>query len=214
MNGSAENNQSLGTNAVPNQDMSNGQQAFPTPEKPNERPEEIRNAGVLALVTRKRDSRRPGISVEKKGKRPKERERHREAFALYFALGPERTLGAVAREIGVKESLVQNWSSGFGWKERILELESRSQEETFKEKAIAILNLILDSLAKRDQNGRLVLVSSERAAVEKLKLAVDSFKRIREDTREDEDHQKSMEPGGQVGSRGPRGVMVNVIIKK
>ena len=143
-----------------------------------------------------------------------ERDRHREAFALYYALGPETTLGRVARGMGIKESLVQNWSSGFGWKERILELESRSQGEIFKEKAIAILNLILDSLAKRDQTGRLALVSSERAEVEKLKHAIDSFKRLREDAREDEDHQKSMEPGGQVGSRGPRGVMVNVIIKK
>jgi hypothetical protein len=214
MNRSAENDQSLGTNAVPNQARNIGREVFPTPEKTNEQPEEIRNAGMLTLVPHKKDGKRPEMSVEKKGKRLTERERHREAFALYFALGPERTLGAVSRQMGIKESLVQNWSSGFGWKERILELESRSQEEIFKEKAIAILNLILDSLAKRDQTGRLALVSSERAAVEKLKHAVDSFKRLREDTREDEDHQKSMEPGGQVGSRSPRGVMVNVIIKK
>jgi hypothetical protein len=166
MNGLPKIDQSLGTNAVPDQDRSNGEQAFPTPEKANEPPQEIRNAGMLALVPHKRDGKRPEISVEKKGKRLIERERHREAFALYYALGPERTLGAVAKEIGVKESLIQNWSSGFGWKERILELESRSQEEIFKEKAIAILTLILDSLAKRDQTDRLVLVSSERAAVE------------------------------------------------
>ncbi len=214
MNGLAKNDQSLGTNAVLDQEKGSGEQASLTPEKANEQPEEIRNAGVLALVPHKKDGKRQEISVEKKGKRLMEREKHREAFALYYALGPERTLGAVAREMGIKESLVQNWSSAFGWKERILELESRSQEEIFKEKAIAILNLILDSLAKRDQAGRLVLVSSERAAVEKLKLAVDSFKRLREDTREEEDHQKSTEPGGQLGSRGPRGVMVNVIIKK
>jgi hypothetical protein len=113
MNRSAENDQRLGTNAVLDQDRSSGEQAFPTPEKANEQPQEIRNAGMLALVPHKRDGKRPEISVEKKGKRLIERERHREAFALYYALGPERTLGAVAREMGIKESLVQNWSSGF-----------------------------------------------------------------------------------------------------
>jgi hypothetical protein len=118
---------------------------------------------------------------------------------------PKELLERLRAKWGIKETLVQNWSSGFGWKERILELESRSQEKIFKEKAIAILNLILDLLAKRDQTGRLVLVSSARAAVEKLKLSVDSFKRLREDTREDEGHQKSMEPGGPVGTRGPLG---------
>jgi hypothetical protein len=110
MNGSGENDQSLGTNAVPDQERSSREEVFPTPEKANERPEEIRNAGVLALITSKKDDKKPEIRVEKKGKRLMERERHREAFALYYALGPERTLGAVAREMGTKESVHLTYS--------------------------------------------------------------------------------------------------------
>jgi len=109
-----------------------------------------------------------------------EKEHHKQALAFYYSLGKYRTLARVAEVFGVKESLVLNWSSVFGWKERVADLENRSKEDEFKEKAMELLNLVLDSMSKREEEtGKLILTSSEKVTVEKLKLCVDAFKRLR-----------------------------------
>lgn len=144
-----------------------------------------------------------------------EHEPQKIAFAHYFALGPGRSLSQVAQHFNRKLSLIQKWSSCYDWSGRIKALENRSVEEVFREKAIAILNLILDSIAQNDETGRLVLTSSERASVEKFKLAIDSFKHLRQDSREHEEHEKEMNSDGRSTSgRGRGGTMVNVIIQR
>ena len=137
-------------------------------------------------------------------------------FSYYFGLGADRSLGQVASHFKKKITLIQKWSSCFDWDGRIKALENRSVEETFKEKAITILNMVLDSLTKKDKAGKLVLASSERTAVEKLKLAVDSFKRLREDSRDTETHAKEMDrgPGGGTSGMNRGGMLFNVIIQK
>jgi hypothetical protein len=154
----------------------------------------------------------PAVSGKKKRNRI-EREIHHRAFAFYFALGPSRTLAKVAAEFKLKEATILNWSSTFGWKERVIELESRSKETTFRELAMDTLNLVLKSLLKKDRKtGTLVLANTEKATVEKLKMCIDSFKRLRDDTREEADHEDGDYPERGTGRKTP-GVMVNVIFK-
>ena len=164
------------------------------------------------------------VSVEgKERKKPAriEKEHHKQAFAYYYALGDNRTLAKVAEEFKVKESLVLNWSSSFEWKKRIAELENRSQEDIFREKAMDLLNLLLDSMARHDEEtGKMILTSSEKTTVEKLKLCVDAFKRLRDDAREGDPVDPSLDGEDGRPGRGPqnlaaqKGVMVNFIIKK
>ena len=156
----------------------------------------------------------PGLIEPSRKPRRIERLHHREAFAFYYALGQDRNLRKVAEEFKQKESTVLNWSATFEWQKKIQELEARSQEQIFKEKAISLLNLVLDSLTKRDEKGEVVLTSTEKVTVEKLKMAIDSFKRLRDDSREGE-------PGSGEGSggdglhKGPKtAVQVNVTIIK
>jgi hypothetical protein len=117
-----------------------------------------------------------------------EKEIHRKALAFYFALGPTRTLARVAQEFKLKEATILNWSATFGWKERVLDLENRSKESEFREKAMDLLLLTMDSLVKKNKKtGALTLANTEKATVEKLKMSIDSFKRLRDDSREDRD---------------------------
>lgn len=49
----------------------------------------------------------------------KETDEQKAAFELYYSLGENRTLKAVAERIGKTEKSVSNWSSAFKWKERL-----------------------------------------------------------------------------------------------
>lgn len=144
-----------------------------------------------------------------------EREIHHRAFAFYFALGPTRTLAKVAQEFNLKDATALNWSATFGWKERLIELENRSKESEFREKAMDLLLLTMDSLVKRNKKtGVLILANTEKATVEKLKMAIDSFKRLRDDSREGEPSSGGGS-GGDASHRGPKtAVQVNVTIIK
>ena len=155
-------------------------------------------SGVLAVIQPEvvepvSDKKKPGRT---------EREIHHRAFAFYFALGPTRTLAKVAQEFKLKEATSLSWSAAFGWKERILDLENRSKESEFKEKAMDLLLLTMDSLVKRNKNtGILSLTNNKKATVEKLKMSIDSFKRLRDDAREDRD--SGGEGGSSKGVRRP-----------
>ena len=63
--------------------------------------------------------------------------RHKEAFEFYYALGPDRTLDAVADKFGVTLSTVQHWSHFFSWRERLTdrdnEIARRYAEESMRE---------------------------------------------------------------------------------
>jgi len=142
-----------------------------------------------------------------------EKEHHRQAFDYYYSIGKDLTLAKLAEAFEIKEFLVLNWSSTFERKKRIGELENRSQEEQFKEKAMGHLILLLDSMVTwDDETGRMVLTSSEKTAAEKLKLGIDSFKKLRDDSREDEP--KIGEGDGGFRKKDPRKfprVVVNII---
>lgn len=176
-----------------------------------------RSGKGLKVIARKTKMKESVVPKTGRKQRILEHDLQKLAFTYYFGLGASRSLGQIAQHFKKKLSLIQKWSSQFDWNGRIKALENRSTEELFKEKSIAILNMILDSLVKKDKAGKLVLASSERTAVEKLKLAVDSFKKIREDSRETESHQREMDRGpGSSGTSGKNrvGVLVNVTIQK
>lgn len=140
-----------------------------------------------------------------------EREIHRKALAYYFLLGKDRTIAKVAKEFGLKEATALQWSAAFGWKEKIIALENRSKESEFREKAMDLLLLTLDSLVKEDKKtGKMVLISSEKSTAEKIKLAVDSYKKLRDDSREGDAGSGEGAAEG-LGKRKP-GVIVNVLI--
>jgi len=150
-------------------------------------------------------------------KKPKriERELQKQALGFYYSLGDSRTLARVAQEFKVKESLVISWSSAFNWKKRVQEMENRSTEDEFKERAMGLLVTLLNSFSKRDEaTGEMVLTAGEKSIVERLKLAVDAFTKLRADSRDQEEHGDRDGSGRGPGKNGPpRGVMVNVIFK-
>ncbi len=116
----------------------------------------------------------------------------------------------MAEHFKVKESLVVNWNSSFGWKERIAELENRTKADEFRDRAMDLVILLLESLTRPDEanSQKMVLTSSAKTTAETVKLAVDAFRKLREDAREEGS-------GGRTG--GERRVKpnfnVNVIIK-
>jgi hypothetical protein len=90
----------------------------------------------------------------------------------------------------------------------VIELESRSKETTFRELAMDTLNLVLNSLLKKDRKtGALVLANTEKATVDKLKMCIDSFKRLRDDSREQADHDDGDDPSR--GSKRPISMVYN-----
>ncbi len=151
---------------------------------------------------------------EKKKPARMEKEHHKQAFAYYFSLGKDRTLAKVAEMYGVKESLVLNWSYSFEWKRRIVELENRPKEEQFKEKSMDLLILLLDSMVKWDgETGKMALTCTEKTTAEKIKLCIDAFKKLRDDSREDMPKDGENNEGG-FRNPGPRKlprVVVNII---
>lgn len=64
----------------------------------------------------------------------KETLRHRQAYDLYYELGPERSCGKVGKEIGVSENSVLKWRKEFDWEGRVrqrdIELADRLERRT------------------------------------------------------------------------------------
>jgi hypothetical protein len=56
--------------------------------------------------------------------RPKhEAGKHQSAFELYYAMGADRSLSAVAHQLGASVQALQGWSAAFGWQRRVAERE-------------------------------------------------------------------------------------------
>jgi hypothetical protein len=71
----------------------------------------------------------------------------------------------------------------------------------------------LDSLAKQDDQGKMVLTSTEKVTVEKFKMCVEAFKRLRDDAREGDPESGDGNSDGFPKGR-KSGVMLNVTIIK
>ena len=56
----------------------------------------------------------------------KETVKHLQAFEMYYLLGPQRSLGKVAREFGVTASTVTNWANQLNWNQRVIERDNKN----------------------------------------------------------------------------------------
>jgi transposase len=59
-----------------------------------------------------------------------EKEHHKQAFEVYYALGLKRTYQAVADKFGVSTSTIKNWSRSFGWRKRIADRDATMTRQT------------------------------------------------------------------------------------
>ena len=153
--------------------------------------------------------------IEPAGKKKQrvEREIHRKAFITYWTLGDGRTLKRVAELLGYKEGTVLSWSSDFNWRERINELQNKSRESQFKDMALDLLVAALAGLVKQDEKtGKTILISTEKSVAERIKLLVDSFTKLKADSRED--REASAEGAGDHFGKGrrPQGVVETDIV--
>jgi len=64
-------------------------------------------------------------------------------FQTYIYMGPERTIAAVAAQVGVKESTVRQWSAKFDWVERskdwdgfLAEIQQKKAQKILEEDAV------------------------------------------------------------------------------
>jgi hypothetical protein len=177
------------------------------PEGGAEQPTE---KGAVVQVEKSGRSRGRSQSSEGKGVTPAENEVHKRAFAFYYSLGPERSLAKVAEMFMVHEGTVKNWSGIFGWKKRLEEQDAFSDIELADRLNAKALRMKGQKFFEPDPEnpGREKLTEfATMTAIKDHRAALNAAKEIR--LREQE---ASKEPGQ--GARGPKGVMVNVIIKK
>jgi hypothetical protein len=153
-------------------------------------------------------------ATKRRGRYLIERPVHKAALGYYLTLGPGRTLAQVAQHFKRKPSIINAWSASFKWTERIKVLESRSKETIFREKAMDLLVALLESFSAKDETGQMVLTAGEKSVVERLKLAVDAYTKLRSDAREGDPGSGDEAGRGDRKKGPPNGVMVNVIIKK
>jgi hypothetical protein len=173
--------------------------------------DDVQPAEKGAVVPADSSKRSRGRSQSSEGRVTQvENEVHKRAFAFYYSLGPDRSLAKVAEMFMVHEGTVKNWSAVFGWKKRLEEQDSCSDLEIADRLNIKALRMKAESFFEPDPENPGKMKDSGRATMTAIKdhrSAVNAAKEIR--LREQE---ASRGPGE--GARGPKGVMVNVIIKK
>lgn len=109
-----------------------------------------------------------------------EKPHQREAFEVYYRLGPQRSYNRMAKETGYSRGSIQNWARAFNWKERLeerIEKEGEAAENTLitrkltdlaqstddpadlaheVDSLISKLNITLDACFKEGEDGALV----------------------------------------------------------
>lgn len=100
---------------------------------------------------------------------------HKEAFELYYSLGPERSNIRVAGLVGKAKGTVDSWAVSFKWKKRVGErdaqiankLEDETDHEVLrtKKKILTIIRSLIDNTAEFDK---------KTGEIKKLLVAVDN----------------------------------------
>jgi hypothetical protein len=120
----------------------------------------------------------------------KERERHRLAFERYAAMGPSRSLTRLAKELGVSESAVKQWSRELGWTERV-ERHNREVADTLAKESVRndaderkgdeqLVRLGMVQIAKALVEGRIKPTMSDLDRMIRLKRDLAEARRGRE----------------------------------
>ena len=163
---------------------------------------------VVRIGSQNRSRGRPQSS--KSAVAPVENDAQKRAFAFYYSLGAERTLAKVAEMFGVVEGTVKNWSAVFGWKKRIDEYDSFSNLEYARRRWEQALKMKSDQLFTPDEDNPGKEKLSEYGTTNNIKELGGSINTAYDlRFKEQQANKGSGDP-----IKGPRGVMVNVIIKK
>jgi hypothetical protein len=91
-----------------------------------------------------------------------EKDRHRKAFELYYSSGDARSLSKLATRLGLALNTVKNWSSQFGWQERLEERE----KEVGRVLATKTLRSEVDSRLRNKQLIQVALVQIAKQLAE------------------------------------------------
>ena len=84
--------------------------------------------------------------IVRRGKRTKETEAQKQAFDLYYGMGSNRSLEAVANTVGKSSRTIGEWSRRFNWADRIVQ---REIEEATAQGSTA--NSVIDAKAEYRQ---------------------------------------------------------------
>ena len=89
----------------------------------------------------------------------KEEAKHRRGFEAYFALGPQRSLGAVARKLGISIVTAKRWSKEFGWQARVADRDEAVADVVRREGT----NAAVDRQSRNQQIVQAGIVATARA---------------------------------------------------
>ena len=92
----------------------------------------------------------------------KETPQHQKAFEVYYGQGPQRTLAALAAQVGASVASVKLWSRTFGWAARIAERDA-ALASAVEEKVTRV------GLDRRTRNRKILeatIVRGSRAALD------------------------------------------------
>jgi ribosomal protein L29 len=120
-----------------------------------------------------------------------ERDRHLEAFEVYYSLGLKRSFREVANRFGVSVGSLKNWSRSFDWRRRIAERDGKvarevanrtlNDEVSRRERNLKIVEMSLIRLAKSISDGRIKMCLTD---LDRL-LRLESFLRDEPDSRQE-----------------------------
>jgi len=120
-----------------------------------------------------------------------EKEHHKQAFQVYYSLGPTRSYSKVASEFGVSQSAVKSWGRSFGWQQRVFEQDAEVAREVAnrtigteidrRERSMKIVEMALVRLAKAIADGQVRMTLSD---LDRL-LRLEAFLRDEPDSRQE-----------------------------
>jgi transposase len=100
-----------------------------------------------------------------------EREHHKKAFEVYYALGEKRNHQKVASKLNVSTSSIKLWASRFNWTEKIQQREAEaarilatrvlSDQVSTKKRNLQIVQMALVQLAKAIADGKVKMTLAD-----------------------------------------------------
>lgn len=113
--------------------------------------------------------------MKRAGTLREESERHRQAFEVYFALGPKRTYREAARQLSMSASALKLMARSFGWSARIAEREAAVARQAADQ---ALQSAVSDSTRKRRIVDMALIKVAKAINADKVKVQVADLDRL------------------------------------